>query len=120
MKRAAWASWSLFLAVALGAFGAHGLKGRVAPELLSTWQTGVLYHLVHALGALVLGLWDKQEGAWPWRLMMAGTLFFSGNCYLYVLTGFRTFALAVPLGGALFLAAWALLGAKLWGVAKEH
>src|SRR5205823_3702709 len=82
-----------FLAVAAGAFGAHGLRARVAPEMLDVWKTGAQYHLVHALGLLAVGYLVAQRpgGAADWAgwLMLAGILLFSGSLYAMVLTWTR-------------------------------
>lgn len=100
----------LFLAVALGAFGAHGLEGKVAAKALNTWQTGVTYQFYHALALLGLAsLHARFEGlklTWTYRLFFAGIIFFSFNCYLYTLTGIKTFGMIVPIGGLSFLAGW--------------
>jgi len=101
------------LAVALGAFGAHALKGRVPPEMLAVWHTGVEYHLSHALGLLAVGIVAMQMPESPllkysgW-LMLAGILFFSGSLYALALPGERWLGAVTPLGGIAFLAAWAL------------
>ena len=101
------------LAVALGAFGAHALKGRVPPELLAVWHTGVEYHLVHALGLLAVGivaihLPDSALLRWSGWLMLAGIILFSGSLYVLALSGERWLGAVTPLGGLAFLAAWAL------------
>ena len=98
------------LGVALGAFGAHGLKARVTPDLLAIYETGVRYHLVHALGLLAVG-WaaDRWPGTWAtlagW-LFLAGILVFSGSLYLLALTGVRWLGAITPLGGLAFIAGW--------------
>jgi uncharacterized membrane protein YgdD (TMEM256/DUF423 family) len=107
-------SLSAFLAVALGAFGAHALKSRVSPDMLAVWQTGVQYHLFHALGLILVGLllhMFPQVGGirlsgW---LLLGGTLLFSGSLYLLALTGIRTLGAITPLGGVAFLLGWLLL-----------
>jgi uncharacterized membrane protein YgdD (TMEM256/DUF423 family) len=101
------------LAVALGAFGAHALKGRLSAEMLAVWHTGVEYHLFHALGLLAVGLLATQlpESAllkWSGWLMLAGIAAFSGSLYALALTGERWLGAITPLGGVAFLAAWAL------------
>ncbi|MEB2314019.1 MAG: DUF423 domain-containing protein [Sorangiineae bacterium] len=101
------------LVVALGAFGAHGLKARLTPELLAVYQTGVHYHLFHALGLLAVGLAavPLAESAylrWSGGLMLAGIVLFSGSLYLLSLSGLRWLGAVTPLGGASFIAAWAL------------
>lgn len=102
----------MFLGVMLGAFGAHGLKKMVEPSLLETWETGARYLLIHALALLALGCFILNTGmalTWTRRLMIAGVVLFSFNCFLYVLTGMKTFAMIVPIGGTLLLASWASL-----------
>lgn len=101
-------------AVALGAFGAHALKGRLSPEMLAVWHTAVEYHVFHALGLLAVGLVAAQlpESAllkWSGWLMLAGIMLFSGSLYALALTGVRWLGVVTPAGGTAFLAAWALL-----------
>lgn len=105
------------LAVALGAFGAHGLENRVTPERLDTFKTGVLYHMVHALALLAVG-WAMAQ--WPGGavqgagyLFLAGIVLFSGSLYLLVLTDTPLFGIITPFGGLAFIVGWALLA---WGV----
>src|SRR5690606_3931894 len=98
----------LFLAVALDAFGAHGLKPRVTELALETWKTGNLYHFIHA-GALLFSSLLPLKTRWPTRFLIVGILIFSGGCYLYTLTGFKIFGAIVPIGGLSFLAAWVSL-----------
>jgi uncharacterized membrane protein YgdD (TMEM256/DUF423 family) len=102
-----------FLAVALGAFGAHGLRERLTPEMLAVFEVGVRYHMYHALAlaAVALGLERWQRGALRaagW-CFVAGTLVFSGSLYLLTLTGMRWLGAITPFGGLAFLAGWALL-----------
>lgn len=107
------------LCVMLGAFGAHALKARLGPELLSTWQTAVQYHFFHALGLLVVGMLlrqmpDARGLVWAGWLMLAGVLLFSGSLYTLCMTGVRTLGAITPLGGVAFIAAWALLAWVTW------
>lgn len=112
-------SLSALLGVALGAFGAHGLKSRVHPDMLAVWQTGVQYHLVHALGLLLVGLLCHllpqatllRPAGW---LLLAGTLLFSGSLYVMVLSGVRALGMITPLGGIAFLMGWLLLALAAW------
>jgi uncharacterized membrane protein YgdD (TMEM256/DUF423 family) len=104
-----------FLAVGLGAFGAHGLRGRLSPEMLSVFETGVRYQMYHAL-ALVLTALLMTTGRMTGRLVSsAGWLFtagiavFSGSLYLLALTGVTILGAITPLGGLAFLAGWACL-----------
>lgn len=104
-----------FLAVALGAFGAHGLKGRLAPladgaQRLEWWQTGAHYHLVHAL-AVALAAWlaSREAGAAAsvaGVAFIAGVVLFSGSLYVMTLTGIRGLGAVTPLGGVAFLVGW--------------
>jgi uncharacterized membrane protein YgdD (TMEM256/DUF423 family) len=101
------------LAVALGAFGAHALKSRLAPEMLAVWHTGIEYHALHALGLMAVGLVAAQlpESAllrWSGWAMLAGILLFSGSLYMLALSGERWLGAVTPIGGLAFLAAWAL------------
>jgi uncharacterized membrane protein YgdD (TMEM256/DUF423 family) len=100
-----------FLGVALGAFGAHGLKARVGEQALGWWQTGAQYHLVHALALVATGLLRAQGGrgdAAGWAFL-AGSLVFSGSLYVMALGGPRWLGAVTPLGGLGMLAGWALL-----------
>ena len=109
----------LFVAVALGAFGAHALKAKVAPELMSVYQTAVQYHFWHALGLLGVGillLHKPDNGALvaaAW-LLVAGLVIFCGGLYALALTGVRGWGAVAPIGGAAFLAAWAALAWAAW------
>jgi uncharacterized membrane protein YgdD (TMEM256/DUF423 family) len=101
------------IAVGTGAFGAHGLKARLAPDLLAIWQTGATYQLTHAL-ALVAAAWAAQRfpgaasTAAGW-LFVAGTVIFSGSLYALSLTGVRALGAVTPLGGVAFIAGWLAL-----------
>jgi len=102
-----------FLSVALGAFGAHGLKNRLSAEMLAIFETGVRYQMYHALALLAVswacsrwpGTWSAGSG---W-LFLAGTLIFSGSLYVLALSGVRWLGAITPLGGLAFLAGWLCL-----------
>ena len=104
---------SALVAVAAGAFGAHALKARLAPDLLAVFETGARYEMYHALGLLAVA-WASQR--WPgpvtsgagW-LFVAGTVVFSGSLYALALSGVRALGAVTPLGGLAFLFGWALL-----------
>jgi uncharacterized membrane protein YgdD (TMEM256/DUF423 family) len=101
------------LAVLLGAFGAHALRTRLAPDMLAVYQTGVQYHFWHALGllgiALALAHFPAAQGLkWAGWLMLAGIVIFSGSLYLLATSGARWLGAITPIGGAAFIAAWAL------------
>jgi uncharacterized membrane protein YgdD (TMEM256/DUF423 family) len=107
-----------FVGVALGAFAAHGLKMRLAPELLATFEVGVRYQMYHAL-ALIGVAWACTR--WPgsaalaagW-LFIAGTIVFSGSLYLFAITGTRWLGAITPIGGLALLAGWLCLAAAAW------
>ncbi len=98
-----------FVGVALGAFGAHELRNRLSPEMLSVWHTGVLYHLLHALVLLGLSLFAKVSGAdirWGACFFVIGIALFSGSLYALALTGIRPLGAITPFGGTAFLIGW--------------
>ena len=98
-----------FLAVALGAFGAHGLKAVLETNgTLAAWQTAVLYHLVHAVVLLVLAQ-RAVVARLPFMLFAVGMLIFSGTLYMLALTNLRWLGAITPLGGLCLLAGWLAL-----------
>lgn len=107
------------LGVAAGAFGAHALRARLSPEMLGVFETGVRYHLIHALGLLAVA-WAAMR--WPgtatnaagW-LFVAGTALFSGSLYALTLSGIRALGAITPLGGVAFIAGWLTLA---WAALK--
>ena len=112
---------SAFVAVALGAFGAHALRGRVPADLLDVFETGVRYEMYHALALLAVGLvlarFSTAGGTWltgaGW-LFLAGTVLFSGSLYLLALSGVRVLGAITPIGGFAFLLGWAALAIGVW------
>jgi len=108
-----------FLCVAIGAFGAHGLKEKLSPDMLAVYQTAVQYHFYHALGLAVVGLVllyfpNSRPVAWSGWMMLAGIVLFSGSLYALSLTGVRWLGAITPVGGVVFLLAWALLAYGVW------
>jgi uncharacterized membrane protein YgdD (TMEM256/DUF423 family) len=102
-----------FLAVGLGAFGAHGLRTRLSPEMLAVFETGVRYHMYHALALIATALIaGRMEGilvvAAAWSFV-AGIVLFSGSLYLLALTGITLLGAITPFGGLAFLVGWACL-----------
>lgn len=111
-----------FLAVALGAFGAHGLKGKITPDLLEIYHTGAEYHLTHALALIAAAFLAERFGALEGEnsrsarlvrvsgiLFAVGIVIFSGSLYALALSGVRWLGAITPLGGVCFLTGWALL-----------
>jgi uncharacterized membrane protein YgdD (TMEM256/DUF423 family) len=102
-----------FTAVALGAFGAHALRARLAPDMLIVFETGVRYQMYHALAVIVTGLIVARMGGWlivtaGW-LFTAGIVLFSGSLYLLAFTGVTVLGAITPIGGVAFLLGWACL-----------
>lgn len=101
--------------VLAGTFGAHGLKGRLSPELLETFEVGVRHHLLHAVALLALGLapagalGERGRGVAVWAFAI-GVLVFSGSLYALALTGERWLGAITPIGGVAFLAGWLAIG----------
>ena len=102
-----------FIGVAFGAFGAHGLRGRLSAESLSVFETGVRYQMYHAFALFVVAIALDRFGGWSVRaagwLFTFGIVVFSGSLYALALTGVRTFGAITPIGGLAFLAGWAML-----------
>lgn len=107
------AAFSAGLSVILGAFAAHGLRGKLAENLLNAFQTGVQYQIYHSLGLLLLVLLHKQYShslfLWSYGFMLTGIVFFSGSLYLLALTGNKIFGPITPIGGVFFIIAWSIL-----------
>lgn len=110
---------SAFVAVAAGAFGAHGLKSRLTPELLAVFETGARYQMFHALALLAVAWaqsrWPGGAATWSGWLFVAGTLLFSGSLYALALTGARWMGAITPVGGLALLLGWLCLA---WRVAR--
>ncbi len=115
---AVFAGLSGFFAVALGAFGAHGLRNQVSPSMLDVWQTAVLYQMFHSLALLaVVIFWLRQNS----RCLRFAAIFFglgmavfSGSLYGLVLSGITQLGMITPLGGVMLLAGWACFTATLF------
>ncbi len=110
------------LGVILGAFGAHGLRGRLDAYQMSVYEKAVFYHFVHALGLLMVSVMPKtgaltQSAAnWVCALLLAGIVLFSGSLYILGITGTLWLGAITPLGGLSFIAAWVMLA---WSVARR-
>ena len=115
MNWSAWGAISLVLAVALGAFGAHGLKNRLDAYSLGVYEKAVFYHFVHGLGLLAVGILRRVQtlpasaanrvGA----LLALGIVLFSGSLYVLAVTGVKALGAVTPFGGLAFIAGWVLL-----------
>jgi uncharacterized membrane protein YgdD (TMEM256/DUF423 family) len=112
-------SLSAFLAVAAGAFGAHALRARLAPDLLAVFETAARYQMYHALALLGVAWAITRFAPGPVRvagwLFIGGTIVFCGSLYLLALSGTRWLGAITPLGGLLFLGGWLTLA---YGIVK--
>lgn len=116
-----------FLAVALGAFGAHGLKSRLEPladgaKRLEWWNTAAHYHLVHAVAFAVIAYLSTRTTSNAVTVaaiaMLAGIVLFSGSLYTMTLTGIRALGAVTPLGGLAFLVGWIAIAVGAWSIGK--
>lgn len=108
------AAISALTGVAMGAFGAHGLKAILSPEMLAVYKTAVDYQMWHALGLGLIAVFYQQNPdsihlKWAGKLMFAGILLFSGSLYLLAILNMKWLGMITPLGGVAFLAAWGLV-----------
>ncbi len=98
-----------FTAVAIGAFGAHGLKEKLSVEMMEVYKTGVLYHLIHSVVLLALALNTMIKPELPSIFFILGIILFSFSLYIYSTSGIRFFAMITPVGGIAFLIGWLLI-----------
>ncbi|HNP60179.1 MAG TPA: DUF423 domain-containing protein [Nitrospirales bacterium] len=107
-----------FLGVAIGAFGAHGLKPFLSEQMLAAFETGVRYHLIHALAILGAGLSlanvPLRQFRWAGWAFSLGIVLFSGSLYVMSISGVRGLGIITPLGGLCFLVGWGLLARGYW------
>jgi uncharacterized membrane protein YgdD (TMEM256/DUF423 family) len=115
MNWSATAAIALALAVILGAFGAHALRGRLDDYAMGIWEKAVFYHFIHALGLLAVsmmpraGMLGNAAASAVCALLLAGVVVFSGSLYVLAASGIRALGAITPAGGLSFIAAWALL-----------
>ncbi|MGO4889098.1 DUF423 domain-containing protein [Anaerobacillus sp. MEB173] len=107
-------SINAFLAVALGAFGAHGLQPRLSERMFEIYQTGVQYHMIHALGIILVGILadkfvDSTAIVWAGWALFIGIILFSGSLYVLSVTGITKLGAITPIGGVAFLIGWILV-----------
>lgn len=123
-QRSTWVAVALsgFIMVMAGAFGAHGLEGRISQPLLETYETAVRYQAWHTLAMLAVLIWRQTMPAkgqcvtlWLWG---GGMVLFSGSLYLLALTGTRALGMITPLGGLLLMAGWLALAMTAWRAGK--
>jgi uncharacterized membrane protein YgdD (TMEM256/DUF423 family) len=106
------------IAVAAGAFGAHALRARLEPDMLTVFETGARYHMYHALALVAVAWavvrWPESQAAVAGWLFVAGIVVFSGSLYALALSGVRALGAITPLGGLCFLAGWGVLAWTVW------
>lgn len=107
-------SINMLLAVGLGAFGAHGLPGKLSERMIEIYQTGVQYHMIHAIGILIIAIVADRLGSpamllWAGWAMFIGIVFFSGSLYILSISGVKILGAITPIGGLFFMAGWLLL-----------
>lgn len=107
-------AFNAFIAVAAGAFAAHGLKDVLSVEYLNTFKTAANYQMMHGIGLILIGILNKQEtnqrNIAATIFMFAGIILFSGSLYALTLTGIKWLGIITPFGGLCFLIAWLTLG----------
>jgi uncharacterized membrane protein YgdD (TMEM256/DUF423 family) len=111
-----WGAVQAAIAVAMGAFAAHGLRASLTPRDFEIFEVGARYHMYGALGMILLGLAHERGivSRWPGWLMQAGIVLFAGSLYALVLTGARRLGAITPIGGTCFLVAWIWLAKDAW------
>ena len=114
------AALNMMIAVGAGAFGAHGLKNILTPDMLAVWHTAVTYQVMHALGMFAIALLMPRLGqpllGMAGAVMLAGIVVFSGSLYTLALSGVRMLGAITPIGGVAFLAGWLCLA---WAALKS-
>ncbi len=114
---------SALTGVVMGAFGAHGLKAILSPEMLTVYQTGVTYQMWHALGLIGIALIrqripESKLVGWAGSLMFIGIILFSGSLYLLAILDIKWLGMITPLGGVSFITAWSLIA--IFAAKKPH
>lgn len=107
------------LSVGIGAFGAHGLEGKISAKYLDIWKTGVTYQMFHSTGLMVIGLLlgkfpESSLLNWAGWLMFSGIILFAGSLYILAVTQIKLLGAITPLGGVAFLTAWLLVVIAVW------
>ncbi|MEC0107305.1 DUF423 domain-containing protein [Paenibacillus taichungensis] len=113
------------LSVAIGAFGAHMLKEKIGADAIAVYETGVQYHMIHAIGLLIIGLTAGQLGPstklkWAARLLFIGIIIFSGSLYVLSISGIKILGAITPIGGVAFIVGWLLLAIDVWQRGKDR
>lgn len=115
----AWGAVLMALSVAIGAFGAHMLEGRISADEMAVYETGVHYHMIHGIAVIITGLaaglfGESRKLFWAGVLFIAGVLIFSGSLYVLSLSGIKWLGAITPIGGVSFIAGWLVLMSSAW------
>ncbi|MBS1959467.1 MAG: DUF423 domain-containing protein [Bdellovibrionales bacterium] len=108
------------LGVIFGAFGTHGLRGKIGYDLLQIYETGTHYMIIHAAAILMYGLWHRSQPAatrpkcWPATAFLVGIVIFTGSLYTITFTAIREFGMITPVGGVLMIVGWIGFGKQAW------
>ncbi|GIO89649.1 MULTISPECIES: DUF423 domain-containing protein [Paenibacillus] len=110
----AWGSVLMALSVAIGAFGAHMLEGKISADELAVYETGVHYHMIHGIAVLIAGilagaLGESRKLYWAGTLFIAGVIIFSGSLYVLSISGAKWLGAITPIGGVSFIVGWIML-----------
>ncbi|AIQ63280.1 membrane protein [Paenibacillus stellifer] len=121
---AAWGALLAMLSVAIGAFGAHILKSTLSESSMAVYETGVQYHMMHALGILIVGLaaghWgESRRLRWTGGLLIAGIVLFSGSLYALSISGIKVLGAITPIGGVCFIVGWLLFAMEAFSRRKS-
>lgn len=120
----AWGALLAMLSVAIGAFGAHILKSTLSESSMAVYETGVQYHMMHALGILIVGLaaghWgESRRLRWTGGLLIAGIVLFSGSLYVLSISGIKVLGAITPIGGVCFIVGWLLFAMEAFSRKKS-
>ncbi|UNK17326.1 DUF423 domain-containing protein [Paenibacillus sp. N3/727] len=115
----AWGAVLMALSVAIGAFGAHMLEGRISADEMAVYETGVHYHMIHGIAVIITGLaaglfGESRKLFWAGVLFITGVLIFSGSLYVLSLSGIKWLGAITPIGGVSFIAGWLVLMSSAW------
>ncbi|OIJ21832.1 hypothetical protein BKP45_03815 [Anaerobacillus alkalidiazotrophicus] len=107
-------SINMAIAVGLGAFGAHGLQPKLTEKMFNIYQTGVQYHMIHAVAIILVAIISDRLGdptilSWAGWSFVLGVIFFSGSLYVLSISGVKILGAITPIGGILFIVGWMLL-----------
>lgn len=118
-----WGAVFMALSVAIGAFGAHMLEGKISADEMATFETGVHYHMIHGIAVIITGLaaglfGESKKLFWAGVLFIVGIFIFSGSLYVLSLSGMKWLGAITPIGGVSFIAGWLVLMSSAFSVKR--